>query len=229
MLRSKPEYPLTPDTDYSGRQAVCPHRFSDLRQSRSQGGTFRWRSARRSRFSIRKAIRCRRSGVGWGGLPRPSPESSIAMQPPTAARWPIGRRPLSGMPIDRLVALRLPSLRTTLSCVLMWKNVFPAPLRRQARGVVVLFDERRLGRKRAKIGDGRRPGAPSRLPDACRSTFRMTRRCASATKLFIKLFSCRAVELYAVNWRPVCEADVRYAYPGHVRVSEAKALSRRRS
>ena len=57
---------------------------------------------------------------------------------------------------------------------------------------------------------GRRPGprkdrrwakawSPSRLPDACRSTSRTTRRCASATKRSIKLFTFKAVERCAAN------------------------------
>ncbi len=199
MLRSKPECPLTPDTDYSGRQAVCPHRFSDPRPSRFRGGTFRLRNARRSRFSIRRAIRCRRSGAGWGGPPRPFPASSIAMRPPTAARWPIGRRPLSGMPIAQPVAPNRRSLRLTPPCGLMWKNGFPVWSRCQTKRVAVLIGRAIGHQRRARFGDGRRPGAPSKLPDACRSTFRMTRRCASAPRLFIKPFSFKAVELSAVN------------------------------
>jgi hypothetical protein len=46
----------------------------------------------------------RRLGGASDGLPRQSPVSWIAMQPPTAAGWPIGRRPLSGMQIDRPAA-----------------------------------------------------------------------------------------------------------------------------
>ncbi len=199
MLLLKPECPLTPDTDYSGRQAVCPHRFSDLRQSHSRGGTFRLRNARKSRFSIFKATRCRRSVAGWDGPLRPYPASSIAMRPPTAARWPIGRRPLSGMPIDQLVVPNRRSLRRMLPCGLMWKNGFPVWSRCQAKRVAVLFGRTIGHQSRAKIGDGRRPGALSRLPGACRSTFRMTRRCASAPRLFIKPFSFRAVELSGVN------------------------------
>lgn len=52
---------------------------------------------------------------------------------------------------------------------------------------------RAAGMGRARIGDGSKPGALSRLPDACRSTSRTTRRCASVTKLSIKLSSFRAV------------------------------------
>ena len=56
-----------------------------------------------------------------------------------------------------------------------------------------------VGRARARIGAGRKPGVPSRLPGACRSTSRMTRRCASATKLFIDAFLFKAVERCAAS------------------------------
>ncbi len=50
-----------------------------------------------------------------------------------------------------------------------------------------------------RIGDGPKHGALSRLPDACRSTSRTTRRCASATKPSIRLSSFRAAVYYAAN------------------------------
>ena len=89
-----------------------------------------------------------------------------------------------------------PSLRSTSPCALMWKTGLPVSSRPQAALAFVIppFGGKTVGRARARIGDGLKPGAPSRLPDACRSTFRTTRRCASATKLSIKPFSFRAVE-----------------------------------
>ncbi len=156
-------------------------------------------NARRSRFSICKAIRCRRSGAGWAGPLRPFPANSIAMRPPTAARWPIGRRPLSGMPIAQPVAPNRRSLPITPPCGLMWKNGFPVWSRCQTKRVAVLIGRAIGHQRRARFGHGRRPGAPSKLPYACRSTFRMTRRCASAPRLFIRPFSFKAVELSAVN------------------------------
>ena len=74
-----------------------------------------------------------------------------------------------------------------------------------------------------------RPGARNRLLDACRSTSRTTRRCASATTPSIKHFLFRAGARYAVNWRPACERD---AFCGSLELAyaiEARALLRRRS
>jgi len=201
MLRSRLECHKLSDPDCSERRAACHQRCSDLRQSRSLGGICRWRSARRSRSSLCRAILYGRLGDASDGLPRQSPVNWIAMQPPTAAGWHIGRRPLSGMQIDRPAAPGRPSLRSTSPCALMWKNGLAVSSRRQAAPafVVALLGGRTAGQARARIGDGRKPGAPSRLPGACRSTSRTTRRCASATKLSIKPFSFRAVERCAVN------------------------------
>ena len=125
MLRSRLECHKLSDPDCSERPAACHQRFSDLRQGRSPGATSRWRSARRSRFSMRRTIRYRRSGAASDGPPRQSPVNCGAMQRPTAAGWRIGRRPLSGMQIDRPAAPSRPSLRATSPCALMWKNDLP--------------------------------------------------------------------------------------------------------
>lgn len=58
---------------------------------------------------------------------------------------------------------------------------------------------RAAGMARERIGGGPGPGARSRLPDACRSTSRTTRRCASATKPSIKHSLFRAGARYAAN------------------------------
>jgi len=65
--------------------------------------------------------------------------------------------------------------------------------------LVPLFRGGAAGMARERIGGGPRPGALSRLPDACRSTSQTTKRCASATKLFIRPSSFRAVERCAVS------------------------------
>ena len=201
MLRSRLECHKLSDPDCSERQAACHQRCSGLRQSRSPGGTSRWRSARKSPSSMCRAILYGRLGGASDGLPRQSPVSWIAMQPPMAAGWHIARRPLSGMPIDRAAAPGRPSLRSTSPCALMWKTGLPVSSRRQMvlAFVVATFGGKTAGRARARIGDGPKPGAPSRLPDACRSTSRTTRRCASATKPSIKLSSFRGVERWAVS------------------------------
>ena len=192
MLRSRPDVSQAVGTRLFRKAGGMPPAMFRSSAKPLSGGISRWRSARRSRFSMRRGIPCGRLGGASDGLPRQSPVSWIAMQPPTAARWPIGRRPLSGMQIDRPAAPSRPSLRATPPCALMWKTGLPVSSRPQAALAFV-------GQARARIGDGRKPGAPSRLPDACRSTSRMTRRCASATKLFIKPFSFRAVERCAVS------------------------------
>ncbi len=201
MLRSRPECPPLSDPDCSERQAACHQRCSDLRQSRSPGGTCRWRSARRSHFSMCRAILYGRLDVASDGLPRQSPVNWIAMRPPMVAGLRIGQRPLSGMQIDRRAAPSRPSLHSTSPCALMWKNDLQVSSRPQAAlpSLVPPFRGRAVGQTRARIGDGLRPGAPSRLPDACRSTSRTTRRCASATKPSIKPFSFRVVERWAVS------------------------------
>ena len=61
------------------------------------------------------------------------------------------------------------------------------------------FRGRAAGMAGERIDDGPRPGALSRLPDACRSTSRTTRRCASATKPSIRLSSFRAGECCAAS------------------------------
>src|SRR5258708_3949215 len=96
MLRSRLECHKLSDLDCSERRAAFHQRCSDLRQSRSLGGTCRLRSAKRLRFSMPRVIPYGRLGVASGGLARQSPESLIAMQPPTAAQWLIGRRPPVG-------------------------------------------------------------------------------------------------------------------------------------
>ena len=196
MLRSRLDCRKLSGPNCSERRAACHQRCSDLRQSRSLGDTSRWRSARRSHCSTCRAILYERLGGASDGLPRQSPVSWIVTQPPTVARWHIGRRPLSGMQIDRPAAPSPPSLRSTSPCALMWKTDLPVSSRPQAALAFVVppFGGKTVGRARARIGDGRKPGAPSRLPDACRSTSRTTRRCASATKLSTKPFSFRAVE-----------------------------------
>ena len=58
---------------------------------------------------------------------------------------------------------------------------------------------RAAGMARERIGDGPGPGVRSRLPGACRSTSRTTRRCASAMRLSIRPSSFRAEERYAAS------------------------------
>ena len=58
---------------------------------------------------------------------------------------------------------------------------------------------RAAGMARERIGDGPGPGARSRLPGACRSTSRTTRRCASATRPSIRPSSSKAEERCAAS------------------------------
>src|SRR5882724_11917938 len=110
----------------------------------------------------------------------------------TAAQWHADRS--ARRPKPTKLALNPP-------CAVMWKNALPELWRRQAALAFVVAPSggKTAGRPCARIGDGRKPGAPSRLPGACRSTSRMTIRCASATKPFIKRSLFRAVERWVAS------------------------------
>lgn len=129
------------------------------------------------------------------------PVNCGATQPPAAAGWSIGRRPPSGMPIDRPVAPNRPSLRSTQPCALMWRrDLLASSSPRVAFPFLVPpCRGRAAGMARERIGDGPGLGARSRLPGACRSTSRTTRRCASATKPSIRHCSFKVEERYAAN------------------------------
>lgn len=157
------------------------------------------------------------------GLPRQSPVNCGAMRPPAAAGWSTGDDcPVAGRSARRPKLTKL-ALATTLRTYVEERlaGVVVAPSGTPVPGPAVTWKAAGMGR--ARIDDGAKPGALSRLPDACRSTSRMTRRCASATKPC----SFRVVGRYAR--RPACEQRVTYGCPEHAYAGEARALSRRRS
>ena len=88
---------------------------------------------------------------------------------------------------------------------------------------------RAAGMASDRIGDGPGPGARNRLPGACRSTFRTTRPCASATKPSIRPSSSKAKERCAANSRPACEQDGCCGCRGRGSAGAARVLSRPRS
>ena len=90
-------------------------------------------------------------------------------------------------------------------------------------------EERLAGVVVAPSGVGPGHGARSRLPGACRSTSRTTRRCASATKPSIRPSSSKAGEHCAANSRPACEPVGCCGCRGRVYAGAARASSRRRS
>ena len=157
-------------------------------RSRSPGGTYRLRSVRRSRFCGCRATPCRRSGAGSVDPPRRSPVSCGATQPPAAVGCSIARRPPSGMPSDQPVARNRASSRSMRPCALMWRRGWPASssLRAAFPLAAPLCLGTDAGVASDRIDDGPGHGARSRSPGACRSTFRTTRRCASATKPSIR-------------------------------------------
>lgn len=91
------------------------------------------------------------------------------------------------------------ALNTTLHT--MWRRDLPAPSwpRAALPFLVPRFRGRVAGMARERIDDGPGLGARSRLPDACRSTSRTTRRCVSVTKPSISPSSFRAGEYCAAN------------------------------
>ena len=188
-------------TRWFRKAGACHQQCSGLRRSRSPGGTYRLRSVRRSRFCGCRATPCRRSGAGSVDPPRRSPVSCGATQPPAAVGWSIARRPPSGMPSDQPAARNRASSRSMRPCALMWRRGWPASS--SLRAAFPLPAPRCLGTDAGmasdRIDDGPGHGARSRSPGACRSTFRTTRRCASATKPSIRHSSSKAEASCAGN------------------------------
>ncbi|EIM30516.1 hypothetical protein MicloDRAFT_00007660 [Microvirga lotononidis] len=170
-------------------------------------------------------------GRRLGDLPRRSPGSCGATQPPAAVDWSIARRPPSGMPSDQPVARSRRSLPSTRPCALMWRRDWLASslLRTALPFPALPSPGRAAGMASDRIGGGPEPGARSRLPDACRSTFRTTGPCASATKRSIRPSSSKAKERCAVNSRPACEPGGYCGCRGHVSAGAVRVLSRLRS
>ena len=77
-----------------------------------------------------------------------------------------------------------------------------------------------------RIDDGRGHGARNRLPSAWSSTFRMTRRCASATKPSTRRYSSKVVERCAANWPPAFEREEPCARRAGVLACAARTSSR---
>ena len=95
--------------------------------------------------------------------------------------------------------------------------------------LVPSFLGRAAGMAHERIGDGPGPGARSRLPGGCGSTSRTTRRCASATRPFIRPSSFKDGEpLPRADGLPANRPSVA-GTQGAGRRGEVKALSRRRS
>ena len=193
MLRSRPGCRRLSEQDGSGRQAVCHQRCLDPRQSRSLGGTSRWRSGRRSRSFACRTIPCRRSLDSSAGRHRRSRGSCAATLPREVAVWSIVRRRRSGMPNELLVARSRRSLCSTRPCAPTWRNDWLALswLRAVLRFPARPCPGKDVGTDRGKIGGGPGPGARSRSLAACRSTSRTMRRCASATKPSIRRCSSK--------------------------------------
>ncbi|MBB4189797.1 hypothetical protein GGE07_006501 [Sinorhizobium terangae] len=178
------------EPDCSDRRAAWHQRCSDLPPSRRQSDTLRLRNGRRSHFFAFRAFRDARSDADLADPPRPSPVSYDAMPRRAAAGGNIVHRQPNGTPIDRPVGPNRPSLRSTQPCALMWSSDWPASSCPQVAPPFLArpFGGRAAGTVRERIGDGPGLGARSRSPDACRSTSRTTRRCASATKFYRALF-----------------------------------------
>lgn len=194
MLRSRPGCRRLSEQDGSERQAACHQRCSGPRRSRSPGGISRFRSGRRLRFFACRAIPCRRSGAGSAGQRRRSPVNCGATPPREAAAWSIAQRPRSGMPSDRLVVRSGRSLPSMRPCEPMWRTDWLASSSLQAEFLFPArpYPGRVVGTGGGRIDDGPEHGARSRSPAACRSTFRTTRRCASAMKPSIRHCSSKA-------------------------------------
>ena len=202
MLRSRPACRRLSEPDGSERQAACHQRCSDLRRSRSPGGISRLRSVRRSRFFACRAIRCGRSRRRLGRsastisreLRRNAATRSGGLEyRATTAQWHAERS--ARRPKPAKLALNA-ALRTYVEERLA--GIVVAPSGAPVPGPAVSWKGRRHG-PAARIDDGPRPGARSRSPGACRSTFRTTRRCASATKPSIKHSSSKAEARCAAN------------------------------
>src|SRR5436190_17097302 len=201
MQRWRLVYRSLSEPDCSERPAACHQQCSNLRPSRLPGVISRFRNVRRSHFSPSRAFRNARSAAVLVGLPPPFLVSYDATLRRVAAAWNIVHRQPNGTPSDRAGVLNRPSLRSTQRCVPMWRRDLLASLRPQVAlsFPVPLFHGGAAGTAGERIGGGPRPGVLSRLPDACRSTSQTTKRCASATKLFIRPSSFRVVERCAVS------------------------------
>ena len=140
----------------------------------------------------------------------------------TTAQWHAERS--ARRPKQTKLALNL-TLRTYVEELLA--GVVIAPSGVPVPGPAVPWKGRRHAPDR--IGDGPGHGVRSRLRGACRSTSRMTKRCGSVTKPFIKRSSSKLEEPCAANWQPVCEPDGCCGCRGRAHVGEAGALSRRTS
>jgi hypothetical protein len=131
---------------------------------------------RAQRYTIQESL------AGSDGHRRQSPGSCGATPPPETAAWSIARRQRNGTPSEPLAAQSRRSLRSTRHCKPMWRNDWLASSSLQAG---LLFPAppcpgKAVGMDRGKTGGGQPPGARSRSPAACRSTFRTMRPCASA-------------------------------------------------
>ena len=185
-------------------------------------------SARRSHFSRYTAIPYRRLDGAWGGLLRQSPVNCGAMRPPAAGvgvsgnSCPMACGSIARRPKPTKLALNA-TLRTYVEERLAGGVVPPtgAPV----PGPSVPW--KGAGMARARIGDGPKPGALSRLPDACdRLPGRQDDAHQPRSFLSGTLRSARGAlrrELTAC-----LRTGVYYGCPGRAYAGEARALSRRR-
>ena len=183
------------EQDGSGRPAACHQRCLNDRRSGFPGGTCRWRSGRSLRSCVRRARAYGRSPDRWDGRRRRSRGSCGATPRRGAAAWTIGRLSRNGMLNGLLGARSLRSWRSTGRCGRMCKIDWLAWSSRQVglRSPVRRCPGRVADTGPGRIGVGLPREARSRLPIACGSTSRTMRRCASATKPFTSLFTCKAV------------------------------------
>ncbi|MET4323876.1 hypothetical protein ABIC02_007668 [Bradyrhizobium sp. RT5a] len=153
-----------------------------------------------------QAFRGGRSGAVLVDLPRPSRVSCDATPRRAAAAWTRASTTQwhAEQSAGRAEPIKL-ALNTTLRTYVEQRLAGVVMTSRALPFLAPPFRGRAVGRDRERIDNGPRPGAPSRLLDACRSTSRTTRRCAPATKPSIRLSLFRAWARCAVNCRPACE------------------------
>ena len=201
MQRWRLVYRSLSGADCSERPAACHQQCSNLRPSRLPGVISRLPNVRRSHFFAFRAFRGARSAAGLAGRPPPSLASCDATLRRVAAAWSIVHRQPNGTPSDRGGVRSRRSLRSTRPCALMWRRDLLASSKPRAAlpFLVRRYRGRPAGMAGERLGDGPRPGALSRLPDACRWTSQTTKRCASAMKQFIRPSSFRAVERCAAS------------------------------
>ena len=181
---SPPTYPKQSERDGSGRPAECHQQCSGPRQSRSLADIFRLPNAKE--IALLRAQGCTGAG-GSASIGRAASTISRELRRNAATRsggYGVSRD-------DSAMACRAssPSTKAGEACAERGlAGLCPGPAggagrrseRRFGSWPVGVLERATTGTR--QDGDGRVPGALSRSPDACRSTSRTTRPCASATR-----------------------------------------------